>query len=101
MLIAEYKYDPYEVLDIVKMGIRTAYKKDYMPHEKKAQIQVSIAADGAISIYREYIVVDEIEDKEEDRQMLLKDAKKIKKDIGLGDTLVLDITPDPLEFTRI
>ena len=81
MLIAEYKYDPYEVLDIVKMGIRTAYKKDYMPHEKKAQIQVSVAADGAISIYREYIVVDEIEDKEEDRQMLLKDAGKIKKGI--------------------
>lgn len=48
MLIAEYKYDPYEVLDIVKMGIRTAYKKDYMPNEKKAQIQVTLAADGAI-----------------------------------------------------
>lgn len=101
MLIAEYKYDPYQVLDIVKMGIRTAFKKDYLADEKKAQIQVSIAADGSISIYREYIVVDEIEDKEEERQMLLKDAKKLKDDAELGESILLDITPDPLEFTRI
>ena len=100
-LIAEYKYDPYQVLDIVKLGIRTAYKKDYLGDEKKAQIQVSIAADGSISIYREYIVVDEVEDKEDDRQILLKDAKKLKKDVELGEAILLDITPDPLEFTRI
>jgi N utilization substance protein A len=100
-LIAEYKYDPYQVLDIVKLGIRTAYKKDYMGDGRKAQIQVSIAADGAISIYREYIVVDEIEEKEEDRQMLLAEAQTLKSDIELGETLVLNITPDPLEFTRI
>ncbi len=100
-LIAEYKYDPYQVLDIVKLGIRTAYKKDYMPNDRKAQLQVSVAADGSIGVYREYTVVDEIEDKEEDRQMLVADAKKLKKDIELGETLVLDITPDPLEFTRI
>ena len=100
-LIAEYKYDPYQVLDIVKLGIRTAYKKDYMPNDKKAQIQISVAADGNIGIYREYIVVDEIEEKEEERQMLLADARKLKKDVDLGETLVLDITPESLEFTRI
>jgi N utilization substance protein A len=72
-----------------------------MPNDKKAQIQISVAADGSIGIYREYIVVDEIEDKEEDRQMLLPEAKKLKKDVELGETIVLDITPDPLEFTRI
>ncbi len=102
MLIAEYKYDPYQVLDIVKMGVRTAYRKDYMPNEeRKAQIQVAIDADGTIKIYRERDVVDTIEDKEEDRQMLLPEAKKIKKDAVLGDTITMDITPDPLEFTRI
>jgi len=41
-LIAEFKYDPYQVLDIVKMGVKTAYKKDYMPNERKANIQVAI-----------------------------------------------------------
>lgn len=100
-LIAEYKYDPYVVLDIVKMGVRTAFRKDYLPHERKAQVQATIAADGTIKIYREREVVKEIEDKERDRQILLKDAKKAKKDLKEGDTLTLDITPDPLEFTRI
>lgn len=100
-LIGEYKYDPVQVLDIMKMGIKTAYKKDYMPHERKAQVAVSVAGDGEIKIYRLRDVVDEIEEKEEERQMLLADAKDIKDDAALGDTLTIEITPDPLEFTRI
>jgi len=100
-LIGEYKYDPVQVLDIMKMGIKTAYKKDYMPHERKAQVAVSVAGDGEIKIYRLRDVVDEIEEKEEERQMLLADAQEIKKDVALADTLTVEITPDPLEFTRI
>ena len=72
-----------------------------MPHERKADIAASIAADGSIKIYRNYLVVKEIEEKEEERQMLLKEAKKIKREIKEGETLTLDITPDPLDFTRI
>lgn len=100
-LIWEYKYDPKQVLDIMKMGIKTAYKKDYMPNERKANVEVAVAGDGGIKIFRLRDVVDEIEEKEEDRQILLKDAKEIKKDAIIGDTLSIDITPDPLEFTRI
>ena len=100
-LIAEYKYDPYQVLDIVKMWVKTAYKKDYMSHERKAEINASIAADGTIKIYRSYLVVTEIEDKEEDRQIMLEAAVKIQKDIKEWETLTQEITPDPLEFTRI
>jgi len=44
-LIAEYKYDPYQVLDIVKLWVRTAFRKDYLPNERKAQVQASIGAD--------------------------------------------------------
>lgn len=100
-LISEYKYDPVQVLDIMKMGLKTAYKKDFLPHERKAQIAVSVWWAGEIKIYRLRDVVDEIEEKEEDRQMLLKEAKEKQKDIALGETLTIDITPDPLEFTRI
>lgn len=100
-LISEYKYDPVQVLDIMKMGIKTAYKKDYMPNERKAQIAVTVGNDGAINIYRQRDVVDEVEEKEEDRQMILAEAKKIKKDTTIGETITIDITPDPLEFTRI
>ena len=100
-LIAEYKFDPIQILNIVKMGIRTAYRKDYLPNERKAQVHVSIAADGTIKVYREYAVVEEIEEKEEDRQMLLEDAKKIKEDVELWENVMTEITPDDLEFTRI
>ena len=100
-LIAEYKYDPYVVLDIVKLGIRTAYRKDYMPNDRKAQIQVSIGADGTIKVFRDWDIVKEVEDKEEEREMVLAEAKKLKKDVSIGDTLTIDVTLDPLEFTRI
>lgn len=100
-LIAEYKYDPYVVLDIVKLGIRTAYRKDYMPNDRKAQIQVSIGADGTIKVFRDWDIVKEVEDKEEEREMTLEEAKKLKKDVSIGDTLTIEVTPDPLEFTRI
>lgn len=100
-LIAEYKYDPYQVLDIVKLGVRTAFRKDYLPHERKAQIQASIGADGTIKIYREYEIVEEIDEKERDRQKTLPEAQKIKEDSKVWDVLTLDITPNDLEFTRI
>lgn len=100
-LIAEYKYDPYQVLDIVKLGVRTAFRKDYLPNARKAQIQVAIGADGTIKVYREYDVVDEVDEKERDRELSVAEAKKIKEDAVLGDTVVMDITPEDLEFTRI
>lgn len=98
-LIAEFKYDPYQVLDIVKMGVKTAYKKDYMPNERKANIQVAIAGDGTIKIYREFDVVEEVEEKES--EMLMDEAKTLKADAQIGEKILIDITPDPLEFTRI
>lgn len=81
-LIQDYKFDPYEVLEIVKMGLRSAYKKDYID-SKRHQIAVNIDAEGNIKVYQEYDVVakdDEVED--EFTQMTVKEAKKIRKDIA-------------------
>lgn len=100
-LIAEYKYDPYQVLDIVKLWVRTAFRKDYLPNARKAQIQVSISATGDISIYREYEVVEEIDEKEKDRQITVAQAQQYKEWAEVGETITIDITPDDLEFTRI
>jgi len=77
-LIAEYKYDPMQIVDIVKMGIRTAYRKDYMNHERKATIHVTIGGDWSIKIYREWTIVEEIEDKEDDRQINLEIKQNLK-----------------------
>jgi transcription termination/antitermination protein NusA len=98
-LINDYKFDPYQVMEIVKLGIRSAFKKDYLPNEKKVQLQVNIEKDGTIRIFREYEVVEVVE--EPGIQMLLADAQKIRKDIKSGETVLMDITPETLEFSRI
>ena len=98
-LIDDYKFDPHQVMEIVRVGIRSAFKKDYLPNEKKVQLQVNIEKDGTIRIFREYEVVDTVE--EAGVQMLLADAQKIRKDIKEGETVLMDITPEKLEFSRI
>jgi len=38
----DYKLDPATVMEIVKLGIKTAYKKDYVIGDKKLQLLVKI-----------------------------------------------------------
>lgn len=38
----DYKLDPATVMEIVKLGIKTAYKKDYITGDKKIQLLVKI-----------------------------------------------------------
>ena len=62
-LVEDYKFDPYQVIDIVKMGIRSAFRKDYADY-KKAEIVVDIDEEGKIIIYRQFDVVEEVEEDE-------------------------------------
>lgn len=86
-------------MEIVKLWLRSAFKKDYLPNEKKVQLQLNIEKDGTIRIFREYEVVQEIE--EQGVQILLSEAQKIRKDIKEWETVLMDITPEKLEFSRI
>lgn len=97
-LVQDYKFDPYEVLEVIKLGIRTGFRKDF-PEYKKANIQAVIADDGWVKIYRVIDVVEEVED--EENQVTLKEAKKIREDAELGEQLITDITPKTLELSRI
>lgn len=100
-LVDDYKFDPYSVLEIVKLGIKSGFKKDY-PEYKKSQIIVNIENDGTVSIYKELIVVDkesEIEDSE--LQIILKEAKKIRKDVEIWEQILINVTPEDLELSRI
>jgi len=97
-LVEDYKFDPYQVIEVVKLGIRSGFKKDFSEF-RKALIQVNITDDGGVKIYREYEVVDTVED--EDKQMSLKDAKKIRKDVEVGESILLDVTPEHMELSRI
>lgn len=79
-LVDDYKFDPYQVLEIVKSGIKSGFKKDF-PQYKKSEIMVNIENDGTVTIYRELEVVKDVEEPEE--QITLTDAKKIRKDATL------------------
>lgn len=101
-IIWEYNFDPHQVLDIVKLWIKTAFKKDYLSNDKKYNLHIVIAKDWQIKIYKELLVVEEewnIKDK--DKEILFEDAKNYKSDIEVWENLYLDITPDNLEFSRI
>lgn len=98
-LIEDYKFDPYQVMEIVKLGLKSAFKKDYLPNDKKSQVQVTIDKGGNIRVFREYEVVPEVED--DSYQISLDDAKKHRKDIKEGELVLMDITPEKLEFSRI
>ncbi|MEI8092336.1 MAG: NusA N-terminal domain-containing protein [bacterium] len=97
-LVDDYKFDPFQVLEIVKAGIKSGFKKDFGDF-KKAEIVVNIENDGSVKIYKELEVVEEIED--EDRQVTVKEAKKIRKDAELGEKLLIDVTPVTMELSRI
>ncbi len=97
-LVEDYKFDPYQVIDIVKMGIRSAFRKDY-PDYKKADIVVDIDDDGSIVIYRQFEVVEVVED--EDIQVDVEQARELRDDAEIGEQMLIDVTPDELSFTRI
>lgn len=100
-LVDDYKFDPYSVLEIVKLGIKSGFKKDY-PEFKKSQIIVNIENDGTVTIYKELNVVakeSEIEDPE--IQIITKEAKKIRKDVEAGEQILINVTPERLELSRI
>lgn len=97
-LVDDYKFDPYQVIEIVKMGIRSAFRKDFQDY-KKADIVVDIDDDGSISIYRQYEVVELVED--DQTQVDLEQAKELREDAEIGEQMLIDVTPENLGFSRI
>ncbi|HMY80594.1 MAG TPA: transcription termination factor NusA [Candidatus Absconditabacterales bacterium] len=95
----DYKLDPATVMDIVKLGIKTAYKKDYVSNDKKVQLLIKIGAEGDIQVYKEMEVVEEVED--DARQLTLHDAQKMNPNLQVGHKFGINITPDDLNFSRI
>ena len=100
-LIQDYKFDPYTVLEIIQLWIRTWFRKDF-PEHKNANIQASIDNDGNVKIYKVMdIVADKDELEDEETHIHVKNAKKDRKDAKAWEQLFFDITPDSLELSRI
>jgi hypothetical protein len=79
-LVDDYKFDPYQILEISKLGIKSGFKKDY-PEYKKSDILVDIKDDGSVRIYKAMEVVEEVEDG--DTQVLLSEAEKVREDVQI------------------
>jgi N utilization substance protein A len=95
-ICAEKNVKADDVLDAVKLAIATAYKKDY--GNKEQEIRVILREDQDMpSILLVKEVVDDVEN--DNFEISVKDAKKIKHDADIGDEIEIDVTP--VEYGRI
>lgn len=97
-IVQDYKFDAMQIVEIVNLGIKSAFKKDYYQH-RKDNIKVHIDEAWEIHIYKILDVVEVIEDTYV--EIDLKEAQKHRSDIKLGEQIFIDITPESLEFSRI
>ncbi len=89
--LCEEKNLPKEtVIETVKAALRAAYRKDYGNREQNIEIKLSDGANFA-TVLLVQDVVEKVED--ENTEISLKDAKKIKKTVKVGDALKTDVTP--------
>lgn len=83
-LEAEKKINKEQFIETLETALTSAYKKMY--GEAKSALVKLLPEKNTIKIYSYKTVVDEVED--EDKQISLEDARKIKKSYELGDTVV-------------
>lgn len=100
--ICEEKGIPKEdVKEAMEMAIASAYKKDYGDKGERYESEFDLK-NGKSKIYKvEEVVETEEEIEKPQQQLLLKDAKKKKKDAKVGDELREEVTPDEMDFGRI
>ena len=97
-MVKEYNFDPKQTMDIIKAWIKTAFRKDYLK-DKKYNIEVNFDKVWAIKIFRKLDVVEEVED--EFTQVTEAQAKEMWSETKVGESFLIDITPESIEFSRI
>lgn len=95
-ICSEKNVSPDQVIEAVKQAIATAYRKDYGNKEMEIRVELEEGLDmPKILLVKE--VVDEVEN--ENFEISLGEAKRIKRDIEVGDEIEIDVTP--AEYGRI
>ncbi|MDD5025977.1 MAG: transcription termination factor NusA [Candidatus Peribacteraceae bacterium] len=95
-ICSEKNVNPAQVLEAVKQAIATAYRKDFGNKEQEIRVDLEEGRDmPTILLVKE--IVDKVEN--ENFEISLKDAKKIKPDSEVGDEITIDVTP--VEYGRI
>lgn len=78
------------VIDIVKAALRAAYRKDFGKREQNIEIELNDTGNFATVL----LVKDVVEKVEDDElQMSVDEAKKLKKGAKVGDVIKMDVTP--------
>ncbi len=84
------------VLETVKAALRAAYRKDYGNKDQEVDVEIDDKS-GLATVYLIKEVVKELED--ENVQIELKEAKKYDKNVKVGATVKIDVTPS--DYGRI
>ena len=89
-ICSEKNVKPDQVLEAVKQSIVTAYRKDYGNKEQEIRVDLPEGQDmPSILLVKE--VVDDVEN--ENFEISVAEARKIKPDIEAGDEIEIDVTP--------
>ncbi|MCA9370393.1 MAG: transcription termination/antitermination protein NusA [Candidatus Peregrinibacteria bacterium] len=90
-ICSEKNVSPEQVLDAIKQAIATAYRKDYGNKEQEIRVELEEGRDEPVIL----LVKEVVEDVEnENFEISLADAKKIKSDVEEGDEITMDVTPE-------
>ena len=89
-ICAEKSVKPEQVLEAVKQAIATAYRKDFGNKEQEIRVDLDEGKDmPTILIVKE--VVETVEN--DNFEISVKDARKVKPDAEVGDEITIDVTP--------
>ena len=96
LLVKEGKFEEEKVINAIQDGIASAYKKEF---GEQFPIKVVMNKESrSVSVYGYMKVVDKVID--DDTEIWIEDAKKIKADAQLGEMILIDINPAVI-FGRI
>lgn len=90
-ICSEKSVKPEQVLEAVKQAIATAYRKDYGNKEQEIRVEFEEGKDmPTILVVKE--VVSDVEN--ENMEISLNDAKRVKPEVSIGDEITIDVTPE-------
>jgi len=89
-ICAEKSVKPEQVLEAVKQAIVTAFRKDFGNKEQEIRVELDEGKDMPTIL----IVKEVVSDVENDNfEISVKDARKVKPDAEVGDEITIDVTP--------
>lgn len=86
------------VIEALEGALCHAYKKNYKEYKENAEVRLDRTT-GAVTVISRRIVVENIGDLAESNEILIDEARKINKDVQIGDYVDVEIIPR--DFTRI